>query len=138
MQRVQLKLQRKHNTAGRYHHFAPVLGAHSRPHNLAKIDQRTREAALLRRVREELTAHVGGNPSAVERVLIERCCWVQLRLAMLDKKLASGRDFTEIDSNVYLAWANTLARTLVRLGVKPAATRPPTLADLFPNDRSAA
>jgi len=56
--------------------------------------------------RRELTKHVGGNPSIVEVALIERCCWLQLRMAMLDKKIASGRDFTQIDSNTYLAWNN--------------------------------
>src|SRR5207253_1309538 len=83
------------------------VGPHSRPHNLAKLDGRTKEAQLLCRVREELTQHVGGRPTAVQRALIERCVWLSLRLAMLDKKIASGRDFTQIDSNTYLAWSNS-------------------------------
>ena len=73
----------------------------------------------MQRVRDELLAHLGHNPSTVERVMIERCCFLQLRLSMLDKKLLSGRDFTQIDSNVYLAWNNSLIRTLVKLGINP-------------------
>src|ERR1700730_12280035 len=106
----------------RYHHFAPKVGPHSGRHRLAKVDRRTKEGQLLDTVREELTRHVGGDPSAVQRALITRCCWLSLRLAMLDKKLASGRDFTEIDSNVYLAWSNTLSRTVARLGLDVPAS----------------
>jgi hypothetical protein len=115
--------------ADRYHHFAPKIGPHSGRHRLAKVDRRTKEGQLLDCVRAELTRHVGGNPSAVQRALIERCCWLSLRIAMLDKKLASGRDFTEVDSNVYLAWSNTLARTVARLGLGAPAPASPTLSD---------
>jgi hypothetical protein len=94
------------------------IGPHSRQHNLAKLDGRTKEAAIMRRVRTELTQHVGGHPNAVQRALIERCAWLSLRLAMLDKKIASGKEFTEIDSNTYLAWNNSLARTLDKLGAR--------------------
>jgi hypothetical protein len=36
------------------------MGPYSRPHRLAKLDGRTREAALLRKTRARLTEHVGG------------------------------------------------------------------------------
>jgi hypothetical protein len=100
----------------RYVHYALTIGPHSRPNNLVKIDGRTKEAQLMRRVREELTRHVGGNPSAIQRALIERCTWLSLKISMLDRKIAAGREFTQIDSNTYLAWSNTLTRTLARLG----------------------
>src|SRR5258708_4162290 len=96
---------------------AHKIGPHSRPHNLARVDGRTREAKLLRRVRAELTEHVGGSPTAVQRMLIERCAWLSIRLAMLDKKIESGKDFTQVDSNTYLAWNNSLVRTMARLGI---------------------
>jgi hypothetical protein len=81
----------------------------------------------MRRVKRELTAHIGGNPNAAQSMLIERCAWLSLRIALLDKKLASGRDFTQIDSNVYLAWANSLSRMLVKLGIEPpGAIKRPT------------
>src|SRR5437879_5746590 len=101
--------------AQRYSHEAHKVGPHSRPNNLIKIDGRTKEAALMRRVRAELTAHVGGRPTVVQRALIERCVWLSLRLVLLDRKIASGRDFTQIDSNTYLAWSNSYTRTLARL-----------------------
>src|SRR5438067_1847659 len=106
-------LQRNSRTAHR-------VGPHSKPHNLCRIDGRTREAALMRSIRKELSEHVGGRPTAVQRALIERCVWLSLRLALLDRKIASGSVFTQIDSNTYLAWSNSLTRTLSRLGVEPA------------------
>ncbi len=42
-------------------------------------------------------------------------------MALLDRKIAAGRDFTEIDSNVYLAWSNALTRTLARLRLDSAS-----------------
>ena len=41
---------------------------------------------------------------------------------MLDRRLAEdeGRNFTEQDNNIYLAWSNSLARTLALLGVTVA------------------
>jgi hypothetical protein len=62
------------------------IGPDSRPYMLAKLDQRTREAALLRRVRADLTEHCGGQPSAVQRMLIERLAKVALRLDLYDRK----------------------------------------------------
>ena len=108
------------------------IGPHSRPHNLAKVDGRTEHAAVMRRVRAELTAHVGGHPTAIQRALIERIVWLSLKLAMLDKKLATGKDFTEVDSNTYLAWNNSLVRTLARLNdmSKRSTTRKPLSAIL--------
>jgi hypothetical protein len=99
--------------------LAAALAAYSRGHRFVRLHGRTEEGGLVQHVRDELLAHVHHKPSAVERVMIERCCWLQLRLSMLDKKLAAGRDFTQIDSNVYLAWHNSLIRTLVKLGLNP-------------------
>ena len=105
------------------------LGPYSRPTVLAKRDQRTREARLLREARAELTAHVGGNPSATQRALIDQAAQLRLRLACMDRKFAESGTFTEHDSRTYLAWSNSYTRTLLRLGVTGAAERPLSLAD---------
>lgn len=108
-----------------------AIGPYSRPNTLAKLDGRTREAALMRRVRADLTAHVGGNPTATERAMIERAVWLSLRLAQLDAKMAAGDAFTIHDSNHYIAWSNALTRTLARLGFKAAAATAPSLAEIM-------
>jgi len=67
--------------------------------------------------------HVGESPTVPQTAIIERCTWVRIRLAMMESKVATG-DFTEQDSNCYLAWANTLGRLLARLGLEPRAAAP--------------
>ena len=86
----------------------------------------------MRRVRAELTAHVGGHPSAIQRALIERAVMLSLQVAQIDAKMLAGGPLTVHDSNYALAWNNALRRTLVALGVKgsTAAARP-TLAELL-------
>jgi hypothetical protein len=105
------------------------LGPYSRPHTLAKLDRRTREARLLESVRQELTAHVGNAPSATQRALIERCAQLSLRCAIMDQRFAETNTQTEHDTRTYLAWSNSLSRTMRELGVHAAPARPRTLAD---------
>jgi hypothetical protein len=114
-----------------------AIGAYCRPPTLAKLDGRTREAALMRRVRADLIQHVGGSPNAVQRALIERAAVLGLRVAQLDAKIMAGEALTLHDSNFALAWNNALRRTLVALGLTPAAGKPPTLADLTREVREA-
>ena len=107
------------------HNVAHKIGPHSRPHTLAKVDGRTKEAAVLNRVRADLTNHIG-HPNIVQGMLIERCAWLTVRIEMLDRKIRRGESFTQVDSNTYLAWHNSLVRTLARLGIKrPDASATP-------------
>lgn len=116
-----------------------TIGPYSSSVTLAKLDGRTRKAALMRRVREELSAHVGGKPNAPQRLLIERCAMLNLRLSLLDHKIALGQDFTLPDTNYYIAWSNALARTLAQLGIQSPQleAKAPTLRDLFPPNQQA-
>ena len=107
---------------------ARPIGPYSLPGALAKLDGRTREARLMREARAELVAHVGGTPSATQRVLIERAANLTLQIAMLDAKHAAG-GMTEHDGRQYLAWVNTLTRLMRQLGMNGAAPRVPTLAE---------
>ncbi len=106
------------------------LGPYSRPGPLANIDGRRREAGLLRHIRDELTSHVGGKPSATERALIERAAWLTLHVAQLDASIMAAGAMTEHSSRIYLAWSNSLSRTLRDLGLKAAAAPPQTFDDL--------
>jgi heme oxygenase len=111
--------------------FVGGIGQGSRPSTLAKLDGRTREARLMRETRAALTAHVGGSPSATQRALIERACQLTLRLAAMDQRFADTGAQTEHDSRTYLAWSNSLTRTLRDLGHKATASAHPTsIADL--------
>ncbi len=112
------------------------LGPYSRAPALSTIDMRSKEGRVLRKVRAELTAHVG-NPSATQRILIERAAVLSLQIAMLDGKHAAG-GLTPHDQREYLAWTNALTRLMRQLGMKSAAERPPSLADHLARHASAA
>jgi hypothetical protein len=83
----------------------------------------------MRGTRAALIAHVGGKPSAVQQTLIERACQLQIRIAMMDRDFADSGVQTDHDSRTYLAWSNSLTRTMRELGVKAVSERPATLND---------
>jgi hypothetical protein len=85
------------------------VGPDSRQHRLAKIDGRTKIAKLMRETRAALIAHVGGEPSATQRALIERVVWLRLKCSLIDAKIATDTD-NDYDSKSYLAWSNALRR----------------------------
>jgi hypothetical protein len=109
------------------------LKPYSRPVALASIDGRSRESVMLRKLRADLVAHVGGNPSATQRAVIERACMLSLHLHLLDEKILK-EGMSEHDSRSYLAWSNALARTMTRLGMKGTAEKPPSLSDYIAKD----
>lgn len=100
----------------------------SAPHTIAKLDGRTRESILMRRVRAELTAHCGGRPTCTERLLIERCVVLSLKCAQIDEMILRGDPLTQHDATHALAWNNALRRALTALG-QGKTTQGPTLAD---------
>ena len=93
------------------------------------LDGRTREARLLKQIRRDLTAHVGGVPTATLAGLIERAAWLTLHLTMIDGKVAAGSRLTDHDARSYLGWANALSRILRQIGLSAAKPKAPTLAD---------
>jgi hypothetical protein len=95
---------------------------------LAKMDGRTKEARLVRETRANLIAHLGGNPSATQRQLVERVVQLTLRVAAMDRKFAETGAHTLHDTNQYLAWSNSLERALRHLGLNPVAPKPKDLA----------
>jgi hypothetical protein len=106
---------------------------------LGALNGNTREAKFIRTYEAILIEHCGGSPSAVQRSLITRAARLAVHLELWDEKtIPTGGACTATGHSHYLAWSNALGRTLARLGLEPAAPKPPTLADLFPDDRSAA
>src|SRR5689334_6635113 len=95
------------------------LGRYSRDKSIVNVDYRTRKGMFMRKVREELTAHCGGNPSAVQRALIERAVILSLKVAQFDARIIANEPLGLRDSNYALAWNNALRRTVAALGVQP-------------------
>ena len=98
---------------------------------IRRMDGRTWQAKHLADVRGKLTAHCGGNPSPVQAALVSRAAQLSLYVAELDLKTeqSATRTMTGHDAAQYLAWSNSLSRTLALLGTAPPRARAPTLAD---------
>jgi hypothetical protein len=105
------------------------IGPHSRPHALAKIDNRTKEARLLRETRSNLIAHLGGRPSEVQLQMIERIAMLTLHVSLFDRRAIENGGMGERDRREYLAYSNSLERALRQLGIRAAAEKPPSLAE---------
>jgi hypothetical protein len=85
---------------------------------MAGVTTRTAEGRLIRDVRRDLIKHVGGEPSATQRVMIERAVMLTVQLGRMDAKALADGAMSEHASREYLAWSNTLTRTMKALGTK--------------------
>ncbi len=106
------------------------VGAYSSPDALARLDNRSREGRIMAQVRADLTTHLGGKPSATQRAMIDRAAWLTLHMALIDAKIGTTGSLTDHDSRTYLAWSNTLTRTMRSLGLHGAAPAIETLDDI--------
>lgn len=82
------------------------------------LDGRSRWGRFVRAYERMLRQHLGGDPSAIQSVLITRAVRLALHVEMMDER-SLMKSMTDIDTRNYLAWANTLRRTLVALGIEP-------------------
>src|SRR5262249_24873793 len=121
------------------HGSQPKLGPHSR--TLCRgaigrsIDGRSAEGRFLRDFDARMSQHVGGRPSAAERLLISRLARVALRLELFDEKLATGA-ITDHDARVYGALHNGFRLMLRELGIKAAPAPALTLAEVLAAGRA--
>jgi hypothetical protein len=83
----------------------------------------------MKQTRAELTKHVGGKPTIVQRGLIDRAAWLQLHISLMDSKAMAEGNLSERDSREYLAWSNAYVRTTARLGIDAADAAPQSHAD---------
>jgi hypothetical protein len=98
----------------------PRIGPHSRPDKLQIVDGRLAEGRLMARVRAELTQHLGGSPSATQRILIDRAAALSLRIHLMDRESARSGEMSERNGRQYLAWSNSLTRVLRQIGLAAA------------------
>ena len=96
---------------------------HSRPGKLAVIDGRRAEAKRMKGIREDLAEHLGGKPSAAQRLLIGRVAVLLLRMELFDKDCLHG-DMSERQHRYYVSWHNAASRSLQALGLAAALERP--------------
>ncbi len=108
------------------------IGPHSRPDKLQIVDGRLAEAQLMHRVHAELIQHLGGKPSATQRILIDRAAAPSLRIHLMDRESARSGGMSERNGRQYRAWSNSLTRVLNQIGSQERcrqAAGPPRLPD---------
>ncbi len=99
------------------------LGPHSRPGVLALIDGRRAEARLMQSVRDDLSRHLGGAPTVPQKMIIDRCAALTLRLHLMDRAAGQDGAMSEKNAREYLCWNNSLTRLLRELGMQPAKAK---------------
>jgi hypothetical protein len=91
----------------------------------AKIG-RTREAALYRATVRRLHQHVGGKPSQAQELLIGRIAWLQVHVARIDECAMQAGELSPHAVREYLAWSNSIAKMLSRLGLEAPSSAEPS------------
>jgi hypothetical protein len=94
-----------------------------------RMDGRGQAARYMRRIRLELAAHVGGQPSTVQKAIIERLAWLALHMARIDARSIETGEMSDHARREYLAWSNTYARLMTQLGLHPTAVHSQSLQD---------
>lgn len=89
----------------------------------------TREAELYRRVVRDLTRQIGGRPTTAQELLIARIAWLCVHIAHIDARALADGEMSDHARREYLAWSNTLTRTLALLGLDAAPQSPRALSD---------
>lgn len=108
------------------------VGPFSRDRSLTTLDKRTKAGRVLRQTRADLAHHVGGDPSAAERLIIESAAVKATRLFLLSEKLLGGGDISDGSDNHALAWLNSLRLDLAALGLERRVRDvTPSLQDLI-------
>ena len=99
--------------------------------SLKKLDGRSAEGKLVRRLECELLAHIGHEPSVAERLLIDQIIKLRLLLDVLGGKIMDGT-FTDLDRRCFGAAHNAIRLALKEIGLKPTVSGKPAdpLADI--------
>jgi hypothetical protein len=98
---------------------------------LAAIDRRTLEGRREKEVEAELVAHVGGSPSAVQKILIARAARLTVTVELMERRLIESGEVGDLNGRQVLAWVNSLRQVLVALGVEKPEAQVPRLADIL-------
>ena len=78
----------------------------------------------MRQVRADLIRHVGGRPSATQKMMIERAVTLTGYLARLDAEALSPAGLSDHRRREYLAADGSLRRTLREIGLEGAERKP--------------
>jgi hypothetical protein len=79
--------------------LSPKISGRTDPARLRTLDGRRREAERIKEIKAEMTAHLGGNPTAPQKLLIDRLAVDLVPLEALDARMALG-EVSEHDTRV--------------------------------------
>ena len=88
------------------------------------LDGRTREAKIVNATIADLTAQVGGSPSAAQQLLIHATAIVVLRIRCALDKYGTGKGEVESLDKHFVSLQNSLRLNLITLGLEAAKDRP--------------
>jgi hypothetical protein len=71
----------------------------------------------LREIAAALTEHLGGDLTPPQQMLVQTTAVIWLRLSLMAPQMLAEGELIERNSHVFLAWANSLRRNLVELGI---------------------
>jgi hypothetical protein len=115
------------------------VGPFSRDRSLSTLDKRTKAGRILRSTLADLTAHVGGDPTAAEALLIQSAALKATRLYLLSQKLLAGGEIGEDGDHHCLAWLNSMRQDLTALGLaRRVRDVTPNLADYIASNNESA
>jgi hypothetical protein len=57
---------------------------------IAALDGRSVEYRYYKKCRDDFLSHVGGEPTAIQRELVEQAAWLKVRLAVVNRRLAEN------------------------------------------------
>jgi hypothetical protein len=114
-------------------------GPYTKSHGLTTVDGRCRVARCIREFARELEAHIGGEPTPAQRVLIREAAVKNTKLGLLVDRILSGTEpDVDLATRCYLAWSNSLRRDLEALGLRKPEAKVPQLAEFLSAQRRAA
>ena len=122
------------NNKTRHRRGGKPAGPFSADHVLSTLDRRTRAGRVMRTVEADLVAHIGGDPSAAERLLIQAVAVKATRLSLMAEQLLAGEGSAEGSDGNALAWFNSMRLDLQALGLQ---RRPRDVSSLAAYIRSA-
>jgi hypothetical protein len=94
---------------------------------LAAIDGRTLEAKRERQIAAELTAHVGGAPNTVQRILIARASRLLVLIEVMERRMIESGEVGDPAGRQIIAWVNAVRQVLALLGVQQPEQAPVSL-----------
>jgi hypothetical protein len=96
-----------------------------------QIDGRLYEGKLERRTIRELTAHLGGDLTPPQEILVRQAAKLMVTLDILGVELVDKGEVSDFASRRYLAWVGALRRMLETLGIERPQQAPQRLADVL-------